>query len=164
MAVSSVPLSPPTARHLPCAEHPPGHLFDFFIDRAGEHRWRLKDTNGKTVADSGEGYGSLRDAKNGADVFTRLGPDAAEHETESASGSATNPDFEYFPGKDGQWYWHFEAANGKITADGAEGYVSKSNVTRAIANVKALLRTLVQDSGGFEPPAPTGPSGGGRFA
>ena len=100
-------------------------MFTFYIDAAGEHRWRLKDTNGEIIADSGEGYGQLSDAKNGADVFARLGPDSPEHETEGPAGSATNADWEYFPGADGKWYWHFEAANGKITADGAEGYDSR---------------------------------------
>ena len=140
-------------------------MFHFFEDAAGEHRWRLKDTNGEIVADSGEGYRSLQDAEDGADVFTRLGPDAAEHETDGPDGRASNPDWEYFPGKDGQWYWHFEAANGQITADGAEGYASKSNVKRAIANVQDLLRTLQKGGGGgFEKPEDKGPVRGGRFA
>ena len=117
-------------------------MFEFYTDTAGEHRWRLVDTNGLTVADCGEGYVQPRDAQNGADVFTRLGPDASEHETEGPAGSATNADWEFFPGADRKWYWHFEAANGEITADGAEGYDSESNVRRAITNVKALLRTL----------------------
>lgn len=34
-------------------------------------------------------------------------------------------------GKDGLWYWHFKSKNGKIRADGGEGYSSKSNATRA---------------------------------
>ena len=139
-------------------------MFEFYQDKAGEHRWRLKDTNHEVVADSGEGYGTSRDAKAGADVFTRLGPDAAEHEVESKDGRASNPDWEYFPGSDGQWYWHFEAANGRITADGAEGYASKSNVRRAIANVKGLLRSLQTGGGGFDEPKGKGPVGGGRFA
>lgn len=139
-------------------------MFQFYEDKAGEYRWRLKDTNGAIVADSGEGYGSRKDAEHGAKVFARLGPDAAERETTGPDGQASNPDWEYFPGKDGGWYWHFEAANGKVTADGAEGYVSKANVQRAIANVKELLRTLQRGNGGFEKPKPSGPVRGGRFA
>lgn len=142
-------------------------MFQYYQDKADEYRWRLKDTNGAIVADSGEGYGSRRDAEHGAKVLTRLGPDAPEHETDGPSGKAKNPDWEYFPGSDGGWYWHFEAANGEVTADGAEGYVSKSNVRRAIANVKDLLRSLQEDrggDGGFEEPKPSGPVRGGRFA
>lgn len=33
----------------------PAH-FEVYADAAGEHRWRLVAKNGKTVADSGEGY------------------------------------------------------------------------------------------------------------
>lgn len=140
--------------------------FNFEEDAGDEWRWVLKDTNGEIVADSGEGYKAKRDCEHGARVFTNLGPDAPEHEVESRSGKARNPDWEYFPGEDGQWYWHFEAANGEITADGNEGYVSRSNVKRAIANVKDLLRSLQSDSGdgGIEKPKTSGPVGGGRFA
>ena len=139
-------------------------MFHFYEDAAGEHRWRLKDTNGRIVADSGQGYSDKRDAEHGAKVFAQLGPDAPEHETDGPSGKAKNPDFEYFPGSDGDWYWHFEAANGKVTADGAEGYASKANVQRAIANVKELLRALQEGNSGFEKPKPSGPVRGGRFA
>ena len=30
-----------------------------------------------------------------------------------------------------QWYWHITAPNGKIIADGAEGYEKKSGAVRA---------------------------------
>lgn len=33
-----------------------------YTDKTGEWRWRLVATNGKTVADSGEGYAEYRDA------------------------------------------------------------------------------------------------------
>lgn len=42
--------------------------FEFYKDRAGEYRWRLKSTNGRIVADSGEGYvdqpGAVRAAES----------------------------------------------------------------------------------------------------
>lgn len=50
--------------------------------------------------------------------------------------------FEIYRGKfqfDTQWYWRYRAKNGKIIADGAEGYSSKSGAARA---VKTLLRYL----------------------
>lgn len=31
----------------------------FYIDAAGEYRWRLRSRNGRTLADSGEGYKKL---------------------------------------------------------------------------------------------------------
>lgn len=37
----------------------------FYQDAAGEYRWRLQAENGETIADSGEGYVSLRNAMKG---------------------------------------------------------------------------------------------------
>ena len=39
--------------------------------------------------------------------------------------------FEVHRGMDGQWYIRLRARNGKIVADGGEGYASKSNAKRA---------------------------------
>jgi uncharacterized protein YegP (UPF0339 family) len=33
-----------------------GWKFQVYEDRAGEYRWRLRASNGRIVADSGEGY------------------------------------------------------------------------------------------------------------
>jgi uncharacterized protein YegP (UPF0339 family) len=41
--------------------------FVIYQDRAGEYRWRLRANNGKTTADSGEGYGSRACARQAAD-------------------------------------------------------------------------------------------------
>lgn len=37
----------------------------------------------------------------------------------------------YFKGKDGLWYWRAVAGNGRIIADGGEGYSRKYNAQRA---------------------------------
>lgn len=52
---------------------------------------------------------------------------------------------EYYEGINGQWYWRLRIIrNGKIIADGAEGYASKSNVKRAVARiVKAISEEIV---------------------
>ncbi|WP_158589418.1 YegP family protein [Halococcus sp. IIIV-5B] len=44
--------------------------------------------------------------------------------------------FEYYEGSDRDYYWRLRESNGKIVADGSEGYSSESNVKRAIENVK----------------------------
>lgn len=46
---------------------------------------------------------------------------------------------EYFPGKDAQWYWRYRARNGKISATGGEGYVTKSNAKRAAKRIGFAL-------------------------
>ena len=48
--------------------------------------------------------------------------------------------FVIFQGYDKQWYWRAVARNGRIIADGAEGYASKSNAKRAIWRVVDLMR------------------------
>lgn len=43
--------------------------------------------------------------------------------------------FEIYPDKSGDWRWRLRAANGRVVADGAEGYASKRNVNRAIGSL-----------------------------
>ncbi len=42
------------------------------------------------------------------------------------------PKFRIYKDRKGDWRWSLVAANGKIIADSAEGYVSKRNATRAV--------------------------------
>jgi uncharacterized protein YegP (UPF0339 family) len=42
-----------------------------YEDRAGEYRWSLKANNGKTTADSGEGYTTRSGARQAADRVRR---------------------------------------------------------------------------------------------
>ena len=41
--------------------------FELFEDRAGKWRWRLRHDNGNIIADSGQGYSSKQNAKQGLD-------------------------------------------------------------------------------------------------
>jgi uncharacterized protein YegP (UPF0339 family) len=34
------------------------YVIEVYRDAKGEHRWRMKASNGRIVADSGEGYGT----------------------------------------------------------------------------------------------------------
>ena len=43
------------------------YRFKVYKDRRGEFRWTLVATNGRTVADSGEGYSTRSVAKDGAE-------------------------------------------------------------------------------------------------
>lgn len=40
--------------------------------------------------------------------------------------------YEVTKGKDGDWYWHAIARNGKIVADGAEGYTRAADCRKAL--------------------------------
>lgn len=44
-----------------------------------------------------------------------------------------------FKGLTGHWYWRLCARNGKVVADGSEGYASKSNARRAARRVEDAI-------------------------
>jgi len=46
---------------------------------------------------------------------------------------------EVYKGRDGKFYWRARARNGKIVADGSQGYKSKSNLKKGFS---AFLLTL----------------------
>jgi len=50
--------------------------FELFQDAAGEWRWRLVASNGKIIADSGEGYSSKQGAKRGIESVKQGAPNA----------------------------------------------------------------------------------------
>lgn len=145
--------------------------FQFYQDKANEWRWRLRDGNQEIVADSAEGYKQKADCEKGAQLFTTLGPDAPERKVAEFSTAGQGPEWEYFEDTKQEWRWRFQAKNNKVLADGSEGYVSESNVKRAITNVKSLLREIGNSggsgAGSYVPPVVGGGttnSGGGRFA
>jgi uncharacterized protein YegP (UPF0339 family) len=39
--------------------------------------------------------------------------------------------FEIYRAKSGRWHWRLRARNGRVIADGAEGYSTKTNAERA---------------------------------
>lgn len=39
-------------------------VFEVYKDKAGEHRWRIKSTNGNIIGTSGEGYKNAEDCTN----------------------------------------------------------------------------------------------------
>jgi uncharacterized protein YegP (UPF0339 family) len=50
--------------------------FELYKDAKGEYRWRLKASNGQTIATGGEGYSSASSAKAGIDSVKRNAPEA----------------------------------------------------------------------------------------
>jgi uncharacterized protein YegP (UPF0339 family) len=47
---------------------------------------------------------------------------------------------EFYQDKQGEWRWRVVAGNGRIMADGSEGYHSKYNVKRAWGRFLSLLQ------------------------
>lgn len=50
--------------------------FVLYKDTAGKYRWRLKAPNGDIIADSGQGYVTKDDAKNGVALVRSYAPAA----------------------------------------------------------------------------------------
>ena len=56
--------------------------FVTFTDKAGEYRWRLEATNGKTIASSGEGYKDKRDRDHAIELI-KNGANGAQTKAEA---------------------------------------------------------------------------------
>jgi uncharacterized protein YegP (UPF0339 family) len=50
--------------------------FELYKDAKGEYRWRLKASNGQTIATGGEGYSSAASAKAGIASVQENAPEA----------------------------------------------------------------------------------------
>ena len=50
--------------------------FELYADAKGEYRWRLKASNGQTIATGGEGYASKANAKAGIESVRKNAPEA----------------------------------------------------------------------------------------
>lgn len=60
--------------------------FEVYTDGRGEYRWRLKHTNGQTIASGGEGYSSKRSALAGIESVKKNAPDADVVDVSSGNG------------------------------------------------------------------------------
>ena len=59
--------------------------FEIYTDKAGEYRWRLKATNGRQIADSGEGYKTKASLMTGIASVRKNAPDASEIDLDAAA-------------------------------------------------------------------------------
>ena len=96
--------------------------FEIYKDRGGEHRWRLKSSNGQIIASSGQGYKDKRDCKN---AIERIKTDAA-----------TKLKFETYEDNRGQHRWRLLASNGQNIASSGQGYKDKRDCEHAIDVIK----------------------------
>ena len=53
------------------------------------------------------------------------------------------PKFQVYPDSKGEFRWRLKAKNGRIIADGAEGYKTRANANRALDTVLDTLKTNV---------------------
>jgi uncharacterized protein YegP (UPF0339 family) len=96
--------------------------FEIYQDKAKEHRWRLKATNGQVIATSGQGYKDKRDTKNAID---RIKADAA-----------TKLKFATYEDAAREHRWRLKATNGQIIATSGQGYRDKRDCEHAIGVIK----------------------------
>lgn len=105
--------------------------FELYEDRRGEYRWRLRHQNGNIIADGGEGYTKRREAENAIDRL-QTNVDSADTLEYDPAGYEL-----YLDGAD-EWRWRLRHKNGRILADSAEGYASRSNAREAIERVRSV--------------------------
>ena len=114
---------------------PPGEskaAFELYEDAAGEYRWRLEHTNGNIIADSGEGYGERREAEAAIErVRERVGPAQYLRADPTA--------YEVYEDTAGEYRWRLIHKNGRILADGGEGYAARSGARDAVDRVRTAL-------------------------
>jgi len=115
--------------------YPPGEskaTFELYEDNAGEYRWRLQHTNGNIIADCGQGYTEHREAEAAIErVKERVGP-AQYLRADPAA-------YEVYQDSAEEWRWRLIHKNGRILADGGEGYASRSGARDAVDRVRTAL-------------------------
>ena len=98
-------------------------------------KFNLKASNGEIIATS-EVYKSERSCMNGIESVLKNAPVAAvEDQTVEDFAKETNPKFEVYTDKAGEFRFRLKAKNGQIIAV-SEGYKSKKSCLNGIESVK----------------------------
>ena len=62
--------------------------FEIYTDKAGEVRWKLKATNGRQIASSGEGYKTRASLMTGIASVRKNAPEAKEVDLDAQAKAA----------------------------------------------------------------------------
>lgn len=96
----------------------------------------LKAVNGQIIATGGEIYNTISSVKGGIASVAKNVPEAAvEDQTVSAYETKTNPKFEIYKDKAGEFRFRLKARNGEVIAV-SEGYVKKDSCKNGIESVR----------------------------
>lgn len=99
-------------------------------------KFDLRAANGQTVATS-EVYDSLAACRKGIESVRKSAPFApVEDRTEPGFKTASNPKFELYTDRAGEYRFRLKARNGKIIAV-SEGYCAKAGCENGIESVRA---------------------------
>lgn len=92
--------------------------------KADKSRWRLKASNGQTVASSGEAFASHANAARAAQSFKK---------------GAAKATFEVYADRSAKFRWRAKSSNGQTVASSGEAFASKASAKRAAGNVQAKV-------------------------
>lgn len=81
---------------------------EYYQDKKGEWRWRMKDGDDKIVGTACEGYKAKSDC-----------------EANAKRGKRAKDKWEFYEDKSGAWRWRRMASNGKIVGAAQAGFASK---------------------------------------
>ena len=130
---------------------------DVYRDKADMWRWRLVHDNGNIIARSTGSYPKRTDAESDIERARQTITDAVIATLdEGLAGSdstdeATQPRFELYRDKAGEWRWRFIHDDSEIMADSGEGYTRKAGAQNGLDSVRrnlpsALISTPIQQS------------------
>ena len=109
--------------------------FKVFTAKNGEFRFNLLAGNNEIIAVS-EGYTTLAACKNGVESVKTNAPIAPiEDQTVADFEKKTNPKFEVYTDKAGEFRFRLKARNGEIIATG-EGYKAKASCLNGIESIR----------------------------
>src|SRR4051794_19252460 len=94
---------------------------EVYSDSGGHYRWRLRSSNGQTVASSGESFASQSNATNAARNF---------------KSQAKRWKYEVYSDSGGKYRWRAKSTNGQTVASSGESFTSQPNARRAADNVR----------------------------
>ena len=98
-------------------------------------KFDLKAGNGEIIASS-EVYNALKSAQNGVESVRNNAPIAnVEDQTVEGFEAVTNPKFEVYTDKAGEFRFRLKARNGEIIAT-SEGYKAKASCLNGIESVR----------------------------
>ncbi len=100
--------------------------------KSGEYTFNLKAGNGEVILSASETYSSLDGCKGGVESVKK---NANAHVEDQTKGEEqTNPKFELYEDKGGEFRFRLKARNGENIGR-SEGYKSKSSAENGIASV-----------------------------
>ncbi len=100
--------------------------------KSGEYTFNLKAGNGEVILTASETYSSLDGCKGGVESVKK---NANAHVEDQTKGEEqTNPKFELYEDKGGEFRFRLKARNGENIGR-SEGYKSKSSAENGIASV-----------------------------